>query len=114
MRQLLLFLFLFCASFSMAQTDLTILPKAERDSALVAIVQNLLHTKFPAYYRKNVHPVITEGKFVPSLRDTVLPDGVVKGEQCFFVKLYYDNWAVEDAFEWDYTAKLLYWQKVVG
>lgn len=104
MRQLLLFLFLFYACSSMAQIDLTVLPKAERDSTLVAIVQNLLHTKFPAYYRKNVHPVITEGKFVPSLRDTVLPDGVVKGEQCFFIKLYYDNWAVEDAFEWDYTA----------
>ena len=61
MRQLLLFLFLFYVSSSMAQIDLTVLPKEERDSALVAIVQNLLLRKFPDKYREEVYPIIWEG-----------------------------------------------------
>ena len=102
MRFLFIALFLACATLSAAQTNLDALPKAERDSTLVAIVQKLLRAKFPAYYRENIRPEITERKYAPSPKDSV-PEGVTPGEPCYHVKLHYDNWAAEAAFEDSYT-----------
>ena len=70
-RSLFIALFLACATLSAAQTNLDALPKAERDSTLVAIVQKLLRAKFPAYYRENIRPEITERKYAPSPKDSV-------------------------------------------
>lgn len=66
MRRLFVFLFLFCATLSMAQVDLTVLPKAERDSALVAIVQGLILQKFP----ENIARI-----YIPSFQNRMLTRG---------------------------------------
>ena len=107
MRQLLLFLFLFYASSSMAQIDLTVLPKEERDSALVAIVQNLLLRKFPDKYREEVYPIIWEGVVDKSIdwgvngkkqyeKHYKYPDYVKSGDVYYHVDLYYKHWLEED------------------
>ena len=115
MRQLLLFLFLFYASSSMAQIDLTVLPKEERDSALVAITQNFLLRKFPKWYRKDVQPVISQGNFIPNLKWKwrgdksfpekyyELPDYLKPEDVCYTVTLYYEHFVEEDFYN-DYTA----------
>lgn len=106
MRRLFVFLFLFCATFSMAQVDLTVLPKAERDSALVAIVQGLILQKFPEIYRKDIYPVISESyanKGMEWIYDDGLsekyykyPDYVKSGDVCYNVQFYYKYWQEED------------------
>ena len=105
----------------MAQIDLTVLPKAERDSALVAITQNFLLRKFPKWYRKDVQPVISQGNFIPILkwqwsRDKSVPEKYYKRpdylkpeDVCYTVTLYYKNY-MEEGFAYDYTA----YSEIVG
>lgn len=101
MRQLLLFLFLFYACSSMAQIDLTVLPKAERDSTLVRIAQNFLLRKFPDRYRTDIIPAFGEGDFnafgtkwlseVTNLAEHV-PSYVKPDDVWYEVILYYKDW----------------------
>lgn len=58
------FMLFFCVPFVGAQViDLTVLPKAERDSTLVAIVQNFIMRKLPECYREEVIPIITQWNY---------------------------------------------------
>ena len=106
---------LFCAATAAAQTDLTALPRAQRDSALTAIVQNLLLRKFPTEYREEVHPIVAESRvdsFMAWLKEDKkgakdlyeLPPYVKPGDVTYSVELAYEHWN-EDGFEWDYTAR---------
>ena len=107
MRSFIILLFLSCATFSTAQVNLTVLPKAERDSMLVKIVQDYLLRKFPDRYREDIFPTFSEGdfricgekwlleKYFPSKQ---LPPQIKPKDIWYEVILYYKYW--EEA-KWD-------------
>lgn len=61
-----LVLFTCTTNLLVAQERLSSMPKERRDSALVDIVQKLLKDKFPEWYRKDIHPIITQSDFTSS------------------------------------------------
>lgn len=116
MKRILFILFIFCTTTSLAQVDLTVMTKAERDSALVTITQDLLLKKFPKWYRKEICPVIYQGRFTNldwewaekdeswSLRKLwKISDDITPEDTWYCVTLYYEHWK-EEGVDWDYTA----------
>ena len=101
------FMLFFCVPFVGAQViDLTVLPKAERDSTLVAIVQNFIMRKLPECYREEVIPIITQWNYSIKLDEPWSyegwdvekrnrPDYLNPEDKWYKVKLYYTN------VEWD-------------
>ena len=91
---------------SFSQDKLASLPEQQRDSVLVEIAQNLLKEKAPKWYRENVNPEVTKGKYVDiekSRHIHNMPKDVKTGDIFYRVKLHYPNWFSEK-FEYDYTA----------
>lgn len=109
---------LFCAFpaiISVAQTDLTTLPKVKRDSAIVAVACEYLLQKFPEWYRVGVQPIIQQGNFIPLLGwkwaadDTMpaewreLPAYLNAEDTWYRVTFYYPYWE-EEQLGRDYVA----------
>lgn len=100
----------------LALPRLSALPRAERDSILVDILQHFLKTCEPKHYRKNVRPVITQGDF----REEVLfysiqprkpyPKYLEPTDICYEVMLYYPRWR-DEGFRYPYTAQAIIREK---
>ena len=108
-RLIFVLLFFSCAICMAARVDLTRLPQMQRDSALVAIVQNVLLHKFPDRYHKNVYPVISEYRIDLEVsawlqrgemqRRYRYPHGVETGDIGYSVQFYYKNKQGKEADE---------------
>ena len=104
---LILSLLMFVQAFS--QDKLASLPEQQRDSVLVEIAQNLLKEKYPKWYRENVNPEVTKGKFVDmewTKRFYNVPDDVKEGDIYYRIKLHYPDYSKEK-FEFAHTADVL-------
>ena len=92
-----------------SQDKLASLPEQQRDSVLVEIAQNLLKEKYPKWYRENVNPEVTKGKFVDmewTKRFYNVPDDVKEGDIYYRIKLHYPDYSKEK-FEFVHTADVL-------
>lgn len=108
-----IFFVLLCITNTLiAQERLSSMPKEKRDSILVEITQKLLKDKFPKWYRKDVHPIITQSDFKAfflrwlqeDMLNPAVPDYLKPEDLRYTVTLYYDRW-VEENFESQYTAR---------
>ena len=86
---------------------LSFLPKAERDSVLVGIVQHALRTYYPGSYRSAVCPAIWQCDFRKEESLYGLsphyPANIQGSDTCYHVMLYYPRWK-EEGFAVPYTA----------
>ena len=84
-----------------SQDKLASLPEQQRDSVLVEIAQNLLKEKYPKWYRENVNPEVTKGKFVDMEWTKRF-----YGDIYYRIKLHYPDYSKEK-FEFAHTADVL-------